>query len=188
MDLDEILLNTEDAMDKAVDYVKSELRGVRTGRASTALVDYVKVDYYGSPTDLRQLALISVPEPTQIIIKPFDVSSTQAITKAIQASGLGLNPSTDGKVIRLIMPPLSGERRKQLTGSVKQMGEQAKVTVRNSRREANRLVDQAVKDKTLHISEDAAEEAKHENQELLKKYEGQVDKLIAAKSKEIQEA
>lgn len=188
MDLDEILLNAEDFMDKAVDYMKSELRGVRTGRASTALVDYVKVDYYGSPTDLRQLALISVPEPTQIIIKPFDVSSTQAITKAIQASGLGLNPSTDGKVIRLILPPLSGERRNQLTGSVKQMGEQAKVTVRNSRREANRQVDQAVKDKTLHISEDAAEETKHENQELLKKYEGQVDKLIAAKTKEIQEA
>ena len=175
-------------IEKCTASFRSELGKLRTGRANVAILDNVKVDYYGSPTDLRQLALISVPEPTQIIIKPFDVSSTQAITKAIQASGLWLNPSTDGKVIRLILPPLSGERRNQLTGSVKQMGEQAKVTVRNSRREANRQVDQAVKDKPLHISEDAAEEAKHENQELLKKYEGQVDKLIAAKTKEIQEA
>ena len=187
MDLEEILFNAEESMEKAVSYLKSELRGVRTGRASTALVEYIKVDYYDSPTDLRQLALISVPEPTQLVIKPFDPSTTQTIIKAIQSSGMGFNPNSDGKVIRLILPPLSGDRRQQLNSSVKQMGEQAKVTVRNARREANRQVDLSSKDKTLHISEDDAEEAKDENQELLKKYEAQVDKIVGAKNKEIQE-
>jgi len=187
MDLDEILLTAEEAMEKALDYLKSELRGVRTGRASTGLVEFIKVDYYGSMTDLRQLALISVPEPTQLLIKPFDQSSTQAIIKAIQTSGLGLNPVGEGKQIRLSIPALSGERRQQLTGSVKQMGEQAKVTARNARRDANKHVDQSAKDKALHVSEDDAEATKQEIQDLLKKYENDIDEAIAAKTKEIQE-
>ena len=187
MDQDEILLTTEEAMEKAVTYLTNELRGIRTGRASTALVDFIKVDYYGSQSDLRSIALISIPEPTQLLIKPFDPSSTQAIVKAIQASGLGLNPMSEGKQIRLMLPPLSGERRQQLMGSVKSMGEQAKITLRNARRDGNKNLETLKKDKTQHISEDAVEAAIEEVQNLLKKYEQQVDSLIASKNKEIQE-
>ncbi len=187
MDLDEIVLEAEEAMDKAVNYLKSELRGVRTGRASTALVEYVKVDYYGSNTDLRQLAMISVPEPSTIAIKPFDASSTQTIVKALQSSGLGLNPNSDGKTIRINVPPLSGERRKQLMGTVKQMAEQAKVAVRNARRDANKHVDQLLRDKAAGISEDDADATKEQIQELLKQYEKQIDELVSHKTKEIEE-
>ncbi len=187
MDLDEVLLEAEEAMDKAVEYTRSELRGVRTGRASTGLVEFVKVDYYGSQSDLRQLAIISTPDPSTIVIKPFDASSIQEIIKAIQTSGLGLNPMADGKQIRLNIPPLTGERRSRLVNSVRQMGEQGKVTLRNARRDANKQIDQAGKDKTLHISEDQVEDAKKEIQDLLKKYETGVDDLVNQKVKEIQE-
>ena len=187
MDIDETLLTCEEAMDKAVDYLKNELRGVRTGRASTGLVDFIKVDYYGAPTELRQLARVTVPEPTQILIKPFDASCVKEIGKAIEAAGLGLNPVVEAKQVRLVLPALSGERRTQLIASVKQMGEQAKVTIRNARRDANKHVDQAVKDKSLHHSEDDADDAKEDVQKLLKSYESQVDELITAKSKEVQE-
>ena len=187
MDLDEAILTCEEAMEKAVEYLKHELRGLRTGRATPALVEYIKVDYYGSPTDLRQLALITVPEPTQLLIKPYDTSVNPQVVKAIQTSGLGLNPSAEGKQIRLVLPPLSGERRRQLAGQVKQMGEQAKVTIRNARREGNKHVGQALKDKSLRLSEDSVDHAKQETQELVKKYEGQVDDLVAAKSKQVQE-
>jgi len=187
MDIDESLLTCEEAMDKAVDYLKNELRGVRTGRASTALVEFIKVDYYGTPTELRQLALINIPEPTQILIKPFDASSTKEIGKAIEAAGLGLNPMVEAKQIRLNLPALSGDRRKQLIGSVKHMGEQAKITIRNARRDANKHIDQTVKDKTQHLSEDDAEGAKEDVHKLLRKYESQVDDLITAKTKEVQD-
>ncbi len=187
MDIDESLLTCEESMDKAVDYLKGELRGVRTGRANTALVEFIKVDYYGAPTELRQLALINVPEPTQILIKPFDASSTKEIGKAIEAAGLGLNPVVEAKQVRLNLPALSGERRTQLISSVKQMGEQGKVAIRNARRDANKHIDQAAKDKAQHLSEDAVEEAKDDVQKLTKKYEAQVDELITSKTKEIQE-
>jgi len=186
MDLDEAILLCEEAMEKAVDFLGQELRGIRTGRATPALVEYVKVDYYGAPTDLRQLALITVPEPNSILIKPYDVSTIQQLVKAIQSSSLGLNPSSEGKQIRLSVPPLSGERRKQLVAQVKQMGEQAKVTIRNARRDGNKHVDQALKDKTLHLSEDSVEEAKQETQDLVKKYEKKVEHLMVAKTKEVQ--
>ncbi len=187
MDLDESLLIAEDAMEKSVDYLKNELRGVRTGRASTGLIEFIKIDYYGSPTELRQLAIVSVPEPTQLLIKPFDPSSVQVMLKGIQNAGLGLNPVGEGKAIRVNIPSLSGDRRNQLITSVKQMGEQAKVAVRNARRDANKQIDQAEKDKTQHVSEDQAADAKDEIQTLLKKYEGQLEKLISAKVTEIQE-
>lgn len=187
MDLDEILLTTEESMEKAVNYLKNELKGIRTGRASTALVDFIKVDYYGSQSDLRSMALVSIPEPTQLLIKPFDPSSTQAIVKAIQTSGLGLNPMTEGKQIRLSLPPLSGERRQQLMSSVKSMGEQAKVTLRNARRDGNKHLDALKKDKSQHVSEDEIEKATEDIQSLLKRYEEELDKLVAAKQKEIQE-
>jgi ribosome recycling factor len=187
MDIDESLLTAEESMDKAVDYLKNELRGVRTGRASTALVEFIKVDYYGSMTDLRSLALISVPEPTQLLIKPFDASSLQAILKGIQTAGLGLNPVAEGKQIRLNLPALTGERRQQLVGSVKSMAEQAKIAVRNTRRDGNKHIDQAAKDKSLGYSEDQIDKAKEDMDALTKKYESQIEELIAAKVKEITE-
>jgi ribosome recycling factor len=187
MDIDEVLLTVEDGMEKGIEYLKHEMRGIRTGRASPALVEFIKVDYYGSPTDLRSLALINVPEPTQILIKPFDASSMQLIVKAIQTSGLGLNPMTEGKQVRLTLPALSGERRQQLSGSIKQMGEQAKVTVRNARRDANKHLDLLKKDKAQHVSEDQITRAEEEIQNLLKKFEHSIEELVAAKMKEVQE-
>ena len=187
MDLDEILLTAEESMDKAVDYVKNELRGIRTGRASTGLVEFIKVEYYGSATDLRQLAVISVSDATQILIKPFDASSVHEIAKAIQNSGLGLTPVVEAKQIRLSLPPLSGERRNQLIASVKQKGEDAKVTIRNARRDANKHIDQAAKDKSSPVSEDDVDRTKEQVQDLLKKYEAQVDAEVSRKTKEIQE-
>ena len=186
MDLDESAMEAEMAMEMAVNYLKDEMRGMRTGRASTALVGFIKVDYFDSPTDLRELALISVPEPMQLLIKPFDPSTTPLIVKAIQNSALGLNPMSEGKQIRLTLPALTVERRDQLTNSTKQMGEQAKITIRNARRDGNKHVDQALKDKTQHLSEDDVEQAKQDIQELVKKYEKQVDELVLAKTKEIQ--
>lgn len=131
--------------------------------------------------------MISVPEPTQLLVKPFDPSTIQAVVKALQASGLGLNPQTEGKQIRLTLPALSGERRQQLIASVKQMAEQAKITVRNARRDGNKHLDQAAKDKTQHLSEDDIESAKQDVQELLKKHEQTIDALVDAKVKEIEE-
>lgn len=187
MDIDTTLLEAEEAMDKAVDYLKSELRGVRTGRATSGLVEYVKVEAYGTESDLRQLAMINVPEPTQIVVKPFDPATVKDIAKGIEKAGIGLNPQIDGKQIRLNIPPLSGDRRNQLIGSVKQMGEQAKITIRNARRDANKHLDQVAKDKTQHASEDDIKGAKDEVQELLKKHEATVDEAVETKTKEIQQ-
>jgi ribosome recycling factor len=185
MDLDEIQLNCEEAMEKALEYFKNETRGLRTGRASTGLVEFIKVDYYGSMTDLRSMALITTPEATQILIRPFDATSVQAIAKAIQSAGLGLNPMSEGKQIRVNIPSLSGERRNQLVATLKQMAEATRVSIRNARRDANKLLDAAEKDKSLHISEDAAEKAKEAIQDLVKKYEGTVDTMVENKTKEI---
>ncbi len=187
MDLDEIELNAEEQMEKAVEYAHSEMKGIRTGRASTGLVEYIKVDYYGSSTDLRSIASISTPEPTQILIKPFDASSVQDIRKALESAGLGLNPQVEGKQLRLNLPPLTGDRRQQLIASVKSMGEQAKVTIRNARRDANKHIDAAEKDKSQSLSEDDIKGAKEEVNELTKKYEAKVDETIEKKVAEVQE-
>jgi len=187
VDLDELLMTAEEHMEKAVAYLKNELRGVRTGRASTGLVEFVKVEAYGATTDLRQIAMATVPEPTQIAIKPYDPSTVQAIIKGLQNAGLGLNPVSDGKVVRVNIPALTSERRAQLAGNVKQMGEHAKVSVRNARRDANKEIDTAAKNKANAIPEDDAKKAKDDVQDLLKKYEAQVDELVNAKMTEIQE-
>lgn len=184
---DSIMKEAKASMDKAVDYLKSELKGIRTGRASTALVDYIKVDYYGSMTDLKSLAAISVPEATQILIKPFDAGSLGEIRKAIESANLGLNPMIDGKQIRVNIPPLSGDRRKQLAGQVKKLGEDAKVAVRNVRRDANKHIEQISKDKTLHLSEDQIEDLKDKVQNLLKQHETGIDQTVDAKTKEVME-
>ncbi|MGP1345696.1 MAG: ribosome recycling factor [Phycisphaerales bacterium] len=182
---DSILKDAEQSMDKGVDYLKSELRGIRTGRASTALVEFVKVDYYGSATDLKSLAAMSTPEPDTIVIQPFDPGAASEIRKAIEAADLGLNPQMDGKIIRCKIPPLSGDRRKQLVAQVKKMGEEAKVAVRNVRRDANKHVDQLSKDKDAHISEDELKTLKDEIQEALKARENKIDEMVKHKSDEV---
>jgi ribosome recycling factor len=184
-DPDTILLSAEESMEKGLEYLKHELRGIRTGRASTAMVEYVKVEYYGASTDLKSLAIISVPEPTQILIKPFDAGSVSDIKKGIEAAGLGFNPMVEGKQLRINVPPLSGDRRQQLVGKVKKLAEETKVVLRNARRDANKHAD-ALKGGG-HIPEDEIERLKTEIQDLLKKYEGEVDKKVEEKSKEITE-
>src|SRR5687768_10206840 len=177
-DPDTILLETESAMEKALEYLKNELRGIRTGRATTALVDFLKVDYYGASTDLKAIAAISIPEPTQILIKPFDPGSVGDIKKAIEASGLGLNPMVEAKQIRLNVPPLSGDRRQQLVAKVKKMGEEQKIAIRNVRRDGNKHADSLSKSAAKHYPEDEIEGLKNEIQELLKKYETELDKRV----------
>ena len=182
---DSILNDAESSMDKAVEYLSKELTGLRTGRASTALVEYLKVDYYGSPTDLKALAAISTPEATQIVIKPFDVSAMAEIRKAIESSNLGLNPQVEDKMIRINVPALSGERRQQLAAQAKKMGEDAKVAVRNVRRDANKHADQLLKDKDAHYPEDEIKTLKDEIQEVLKSHEKKIEDSVSAKTEEI---
>ena len=185
MDQDEILLDAEERMEKAVAVLANGLKGVRTGRANAGLVDTVRVDYYGSPTPLKQIANISVPEPQQILIRPFDSTCLDAIAKAITSSDLGMAPNNDGRVIRLNVPPLSTERRKQLTGRVKDLAEETRVAIRNIRRDANKHADQSEKDKVF--SEDDRDATKEKVQELTKKYEGLVNDRAVAKEKEVME-
>jgi len=183
--IEEVTFEAEDKMDKAVEFLRGEFRMIRTGRASTALVETIKVDYYGSPTPLKQLANLSVPEASLVVIKPFDASCIKEIEKAIQSSSLGITPSTDGRVIRLAMPPLSGERRQQLAQQIKQMAEAARVSVRNIRRDSNKHIDQGQKDKL--ITEDERDEGKKEMDELTKKHIEKIDDVVKVKTAEIME-
>jgi len=183
MDQDEILLDAEERMDKALEVLQKQLQGIRTGRATPGLVDSVRVDYYGSPTPLKQLASISCPEPQQIVIRPFDATALSAIAKAIQASDVGLAPNSDGRLIRLNVPPLSTERRKQLVSRVKEFAEESRISIRNIRRDANKHADQSEKDKVF--SEDDCKSCKEQTQELTKKYEAKVNTLSGSKENEI---
>lgn len=186
-DPDTILLEAEESMLKAIDYLKHEFQGLRTGRASTALVEYIKVDYYGSATDLKSIAALSIPEPSQILIKPFDATSLGAIKTAIEQSGLGLNPQVEAKQIRLNIPMLTSERRQQLVGQAKKMAEEQKVVMRNARRDANKHADGLSKQAGQHFSEDEIDTLKEEIQDMLKKYESQLDEMLTKKSNEITE-
>ena len=183
MPVDDILLDAEMHMEKAAEHLQHELRGVRTGRASPAIVEHVKVDYYGSPTDLRSIAAISVPEATQILIKPFSPGDLRAIEKAISDSKIGLTPHSDGKQLRLILPPLSQERRLQLAGQCKQFAEAAKIAIRGARRDANKVLE--TEQKGGVVTEDEGNSGKEQIQELTKTYETKVDELIEKKRAEI---
>jgi ribosome recycling factor len=185
MPVDDILFECEESMEKSLEHMRHELRGLRTGRASPALVEGIKVDYYGSPTDLRSIAAISVPEATQLLIKPFSPGDIKAIEKAISDSKIGLTPHSDGKQLRLMLPALSQERRLQLVGQGKQAAEQAKIQIRNARRDANKAIDTEEKDGGL--TEDGVEGAKAQVQELTKTYEQKIDDLMEHKRKEILE-
>jgi ribosome recycling factor len=185
MPADDILLECEEYMEKSTEHLRHELRSVRTGRASPAIVEHLKVDYYGTPTDLRSIAAISVPEATQLLIKPFSPQDIKAIERAINDSKIGLTPHSDGKQIRLMLPPLSQERRLQLANQCKQFAEHAKIAIRNARRDANKQVD--TEQKAGEMSEDDAEQAKEQVQELTKTYEAKVDELVVHKRKDILE-
>ncbi|HMO13875.1 MAG TPA: ribosome recycling factor [Pirellulaceae bacterium] len=185
MTTDEILLDTEERMEKAIDVLKKNLAGIRTGRANPGLVDSVRVDVYGSPTPIKQIASIGVPEPTQIMIRPYDASTIKDIEKAIVASDLGFNPQSDGRVIRINIPPLSTDVRKKLVARIKELTEEAKVSIRNVRRDGNKAADQACKDKL--ISEDQRDDAKDQIQEFTKQYEDKANELAKTRETEVME-
>ena len=185
MAMDDILLDVEAKMEAAAEFLKKEFRGVRTGRASSGLVEHIKITYYGAPTELRALAGISTPEAALIVIKPFDPGSVRDIERGIQASDLGITPASDGKVIRLVLPPLSMERRQHLTAQIRKMAEAARVTIRNARRDGNKEVEK--EEKEAELTEDIAHKAKEETQKLTEKYEQLVTDILDAKTAEIQE-
>ena len=183
MTVENVISEHKRKMDKAVEFLHDELRAVRTGRASTGLVENIKVDYYGTATPLKQLATTATPEADTIIIKPFDPGSVAAIEKAIRNSDLSLAPIVDAKMVRLKVPPLSEERRKQLVQQVRQMGEQTKVSIRNIRRDANKLLEKQQKDKA--ITEDDLHQAREKTDQITREYTDRVDEMIKAKSDEI---
>jgi ribosome recycling factor len=182
---DEILLDTEERMEKANGVRKTALAGIRTGRANPGLVDSLRVEVYGSSVPMKQLATVGAPEPTQIIIRPFDPGTIKEIEKAILTSELGFTPQSDGRVIRLKVPPLSMEVRRKLVSRVRELAEEARVAIRNIRRDGNKAADQAEKDKDL--SEDERDHAKDEIQDLTKTYEGKVNDMAKAREKEVME-
>ena len=185
MSVDDILLDTEDRMEKAIAKLKDDLTGIRTGRANPGLVDTLRVEVYGSPTPIKQIASVSAPEPAQLVIRPFDPSTIKDIEKGIIASDLGLAPQSDGKVIRLNIPALSTEVRRSMVARTKELAEEAKVSIRNVRRDGNKHADQGEKDKEL--TEDDRDDLKKEIQELTKKFEEQANALAKAKEAEVME-
>jgi ribosome recycling factor len=185
MDSDEILFGTEERMEKAIDVLKQALTGIRTGRANPGLVDSLRVEAYGSSTPIKALASIGCPEPTQIVIRPFDPGTLKDIEKAIQASGLGFNPMSDGRLIRISVPALSTEVRRKMVGRIKELAEESKVAVRNIRRDGNKEADQSEMDKDL--TEDQRDQVKDSIQELTKKYEARANDLAKAKEAEVME-
>jgi ribosome recycling factor len=183
--IEETLFDAEEKMDKAVSVVKEDLSTVRTGRASPAMFSRVMVDYYGAPTPLNQIAGVSVPEARMVIIKPYDMSQLHAIEKAIRDSDLGVNPTNDGQIIRVVVPQLSEERRKEMVKLAKAKGEDARVAVRNVRRKAKDDLEGMVK--TGDVSEDEGARAEKELQTLTDRYVHEVDELVKHKETDLLE-
>ncbi|MDA0999375.1 MAG: ribosome recycling factor [bacterium] len=183
--MDNVISDLKKRMSATVETYKSEASRVRTGRASPALISHVKVNYYGTPTPLNQLATLSVPESQLIVIQPYDQSALNEIEKAIQAAELGLNPSNDGKIVRVPVPPLTEERRKEMVKQIKKMAEEHKVALRNIRRDANESLKSREKEKG--ITEDDHRKGQAEVQKLTDQFVGQIDELLASKEKEILE-
>jgi ribosome recycling factor len=185
MPLDDILLDAEESMEKAIEHLRHDLRAIRTGRATPALVENIKVEYYGTPTELRSIASISIPEATQILIRPFSPGDLKWIEKAINDSKLTLTPHSDGRQLRLVLPPMSQETRLKMVGQVKAMAEDVKIRIRNARRDANKLID--TEQKGGGMTEDEADAGKEQVQTLTKQYEAKVDEVIEHKRKEVME-
>lgn len=184
-DLTELKNKTKAGMDKAVESLRRDLSRVRTGRASLAILDDVRVDYYGTPTPLNQVGTLAVPEPRLITIQTWEKKLIPEIERAIQKADLGINPTNDGIVIRLAFPALTEERRKEMVKQVKKMGEEGKIAVRNARRDANEALKRLLKDKA--VSEDDEKRGEKEIQELTDDYVARIDKVIADKEKELME-
>jgi ribosome recycling factor len=183
--ISELKNRTRGGMDKAVEALRRDLSKVRTGRASVAILDDVRVDYYGTPTPLNQVGSLTVPEPRLITIQPWEKKLIPEIERAIQKSDLGINPTSDGITIRLAFPPLTEERRKEMVKQVKKMGEEGKIAVRNARRDANEALKKLLKDKA--VSEDDEKRGEKEIQELTDDYVARIDKIVADKEKELLE-
>jgi ribosome recycling factor len=182
---EEVFQSMNTKMDKAIASFQKELNRLRTGRASPALLEGIRVDYYGTPTPIQQTAAVTIPESRLIVIQPWDKGMIEHISKAIQKANLGLSPSSDGNVIRISIPPLTEERRKELVKIVKKMGEESKVGIRNIRREANESLKQLEKDKTL--SEDESHRAIDEVQKITDRRTKEVDAILDEKKREILE-
>ena len=181
--MDELLLNAEEGMEKAFDFMKHEFSTVRTGKASPSLVDGIDVDAYGSVMKIKQLALISTPEPRLIVIQPFDASTMKPIEKAINESKIGISPVVDGKIIRLPIPELSEERRKDLVKTIKTMAEETRVRIRAARRHAMDTAKKMQKDGDL--TEDDLKSGETQIQKLTDKYVADVDSQVASKEADI---
>jgi ribosome recycling factor len=178
-----ILLEMEEGLEKSVAYLNDQLMGLRTGRATPALVERIMVEYYGTPTPMKQLSQIGVPEPRTIAIKPFDAGAIKDIMRAIQTSDLGVNPSNDGKVVRINLPPLSEEQRKKLAAKAKEFGNAALVAMRNLRRDANKAKDEA--NKGGDLTDDFASQLQEEVDRKLKEFEVKVNDILKKKTEEI---
>jgi len=182
-ELESIIKEAGKKMDEAVNYFKTELSHIRAGKAQTSLLDGVKVDYYGSKTPLNQLANVSAPEARLLTVQPYDKSALEDIEKAIMSAGLGLNPNNDGNIIRIPLPILSEERRKDLVKRCGELAEEARISIRNTRRDANDEVKKTVESKSL--PEDSKFEAEEEIQNITDKHTKKVDDLLNQKEKEI---
>jgi ribosome recycling factor len=185
MSVEEILFDAEERMEKALAKLKQDLTGIRTGRANPGMVDSLRVEAYGSPVPIKQIASVSAPEPQQLVIRPYDPGTIKDIEKGIIASDLGLAPQSDGKVIRLNIPALSGEVRRKMVARTKELAEETKVAVRNIRRDANKQAEVEEKDKDL--TEDERDSTQEEVQKLTKKFEDKANDLAKAKEAEVME-
>lgn len=181
----DVITRTRQGMEKSIDALKKDFTKVRTGRASVSLLDDVRIDYYGTPTPLSQVGTLAVPEPRLITITPWEKKLIPDIEKAILKSDLGLNPSSDGVLVRIVIPPLTEERRKEMCKVLKRLGEECKIALRNIRRDGNDGLKKLEKDK--EISEDELKRGEKEIQELTDQYVKKVDETVAAKEKEVME-
>lgn len=183
--INDISNDAEEGMKKAIDSFKRDLTKIRTGRANTAMLDNIKVDYYGTPTPVNQVATVQVVDARLITVKPWEKTMLPVIDKAIRASDLGINPVSDSELVRLPIPPLTQERRKELAKAVKKQSEEARVAVRSARRDAMDMIKDAEKEKT--ISEDDRKTGEKRVQDLTDKYVAMIDSISDAKEKEIME-
>jgi ribosome recycling factor len=181
----DVIAGMKDHMEKTVEALRREYQKVRTGRASTSLLDDIKVDYYGTPTAVNQVATLAVPEPRTITLQPWESKLIPLIEKAIMNANIGVTPANDGKLIRLVLPPLTEERRKEIVKQLKKMAEESKVALRNIRRDAIDGVKKLEKEKK--ISEDDLKRAEKEIQDLTKNYETKIDEVLTHKEKEVME-
>ena len=185
MSADEILFDVDDRMEKAATVLKTNLAGIRTGRANPGLVDSLRVEVYGSTSPMKQIASIGVPEPNQIVIRPFDPNTIGDIEKSLISCELGFNPQNDGRLIRITIPALSTEVRRKMVSRIKELSEESKISLRNIRRDGNKAADQGEKDNEL--TEDDRDHVKDEIQKLTKKYEDIVNQAAVTREQDVME-